>query len=157
MVCWTRRIDLPDETATAALAHRLAPVLARGDVLLLSGGIGAGKTTFARALIRALLDDPGAEVPSPSFTLVQTYDTPELTIWHVDLYRLSGPDAVLELGLDGAMDDALCLIEWPDRMGDLAPAGALRLDFAAHADGHAMTMTAPAPWTPRLEPLFAAA
>ena len=92
----TLSIPLPDEAATAALAHRLAPALAAGDVLALRGDLGAGKTAFARSLIRALVGDDETEVPSPTFTLVQTYDTAtgagDAPVWHFDLYRLSGPD-----------------------------------------------------------------
>ena len=93
------RIDLPDEDATGRLAARLAAILCPGDVLLLSGPIGAGKTAFARALIRAAMSNPAEDVPSPTFTLVQTYPTPRGEIWHADLYRLSHPDEAVELGL----------------------------------------------------------
>lgn len=122
-------IPLPDAEATAALAAALAPRLGPGDVLLLSGGIGAGKTHFARSLIQARLATP-EDVPSPTFTLVQTYETPETEIWHADLYRLDGPDSLLELGLAEAFDTAICLIEWPDRLQEVAPATALSLAFS---------------------------
>lgn len=121
----------PDETA--AFAAALAPGLEPGDVLLLEGQIGGGKTHFARALIQARLAADGApveDVPSPTFTLVQTYDTGCVEIWHADLYRLTHVDEVEELGLSDAFGDAICLVEWPDRMGDLAPADALWLSFA---------------------------
>lgn len=144
-------IHLADETATAALAARLAPILCAGDCLLLSGPIGAGKSAFARALIRARAGDPALEVPSPTFTLVQTYVTDGTEIWHCDLYRLSHPDEAVELGLAAALDDAICLIEWPDRLGDMAPETALRLDFAAQRDGHRVTVDAPPSWAGRLE------
>lgn len=121
----------PDDTDR--LATTLAPLLAAGDCLLLSGPIGAGKSHFARALIRARLGRM-EEVPSPSFTLVQTYpDSPE--IWHADLYRLSHPDEVLELGLDDAFATAICLVEWPDRLGRLTPPDALTLTLSAEHDG----------------------
>lgn len=100
-----------------------------GDVLLLQGDIGAGKTHFARALIQSLLSEP-EDVPSPTFTLVQTYETPRSEIWHADLYRLTSPDEVVELGLTDAFEDAICLVEWPDRLAELAPQSALRLDFS---------------------------
>ena len=115
------QITLPSPEATATLAARIGAMLAPGDVLLLSGGIGAGKTHFARALIQSMQDDP-EDVPSPTFTLVQVYDTPKGELWHSDLYRLSHPDEVIELGLDEAFATAICLVEWPDRLGDLAPA-----------------------------------
>lgn len=150
-----RQIALLDEAATAALASRLACVLRAGDVLLLSGPIGAGKTTFARALIRAATGNPDEEVPSPTFTLVQTYTTPESEIWHFDLYRLQDGHEVLELGLDEAMDHAITLIEWPERLGSLTPPDALVLTFRASDSGHGVTITAPAAWQARLEPALA--
>ena len=125
---------LPDDAATTAFAARIATRLAPGDVLLLSGQIGAGKTHFSRALIQARLG-PGTEVPSPTFTLVQTYDDPTGDIWHADLYRLGHPDEVIELGLEAAFSDAICLIEWPDRLGSLCPDTALHLTFSLEGEG----------------------
>lgn len=118
-----------DPRETARFARYIAGHLAAGDVLLLEGHIGGGKTHFARSLIQERL---GVEedVPSPTFTLVQTY-TGDVEIWHSDLYRLSHPDEVFELGLIDAFDEAICLIEWPDRLGDLAPESALKLEFSA--------------------------
>lgn len=124
---------LPDETATARLGAWFALRLMAGDCVLLDGQIGAGKSHFARALIRARLGRM-EDVPSPTFTLVQTYDAdPE--IWHADLYRLSHPDEVRELGLEEAFDTAICLVEWPDRLGLLAPANAIRISLAPHDEG----------------------
>lgn len=121
--------------ATDRIARQLAPMLGAGDVLLLHGPVGAGKSHFARALIRARLG-AAEEVPSPSFTLVQVYGAaPE--IWHADLYRLSGPGEIAELGLEEAFDAAICLVEWPDRLGPLAPATALHLRFSPTSDGTA--------------------
>lgn len=131
---------LPDEAATDRLAKRLAPQLKAGDVLLLSGPIGAGKTHFSRALIRALLGQD-TEVPSPTFTLIQTYEGNGPEIWHADLYRLSHPDEVIELGLEAAFSTAICLIEWPDRLGDLTPANALRLAFSLEGEGRRVTLS----------------
>jgi len=149
-------IPLPTQTATETLAACIAPRLRPGDTLLLSGGIGAGKTAFARALIRAATGNPTGDVPSPTFTIVQTYPTAQGDIWHADLYRLSHPDEAQELGLTDAMDTAICLIEWPDRLADLAPADALSLAFEALPDGtHRLTLTAPDPWPERLEPCLA--
>lgn len=111
---------------TAKSAARLGAVLMPGDVILLTGDVGAGKTHFARALIQSLLFEP-EDVPSPTFTLVQTYDTPKGEIWHADLYRLTSTAEIEELGLSDAFDNAICLIEWPDRLGDLRPDGALEL------------------------------
>lgn len=125
---------LPDDAATDDLAKQFAPRLKAGDVLLLSGQIGAGKTHFSRALIRALFG-AGTEVPSPSFTLVQTYEGEGTEVWHADLYRLSHPDEVIELGLEAAFSTAICLVEWPDRLGELRPEGALQLNFATEGAG----------------------
>jgi tRNA threonylcarbamoyladenosine biosynthesis protein TsaE len=122
-------IVLKDEAATAALAARLAPYLGPGDVIALNGDLGAGKTSFARALIRTLCGPGGAdrEVPSPTFTLVQTYETPAGRIHHFDLYRVHSPDELTEIGWDEALSDGIVLVEWPDRAGALLPAG--RLDI----------------------------
>lgn len=147
-------IPLPDESHSHALAARLAPLLRSGDTLLLSGQIGAGKSFFARALIRARTGNPDEEVPSPTFTLVQSYEAPGAEIWHCDLYRLSDPFELVELGLEEAMGRAICLIEWPDRMGDMAPADALSLAFEARPEGHLLTVSGAAAWRERLEPLL---
>ncbi|MBY6090502.1 tRNA (adenosine(37)-N6)-threonylcarbamoyltransferase complex ATPase subunit type 1 TsaE [Maritimibacter alkaliphilus] len=125
-----RSLDLPDPQATSDLAARLGARLQPGDVLLLEGPIGAGKTHFARSLIQSLLTEL-EDVPSPTFTLVQVYDTEKGEIWHADLYRLTGPDEAVELGLTEAFETAICLIEWPDRLGDLVPPGATHLTFTA--------------------------
>lgn len=129
-------LDLPSETATASLAERLAPLLRAGDTLLLSGPIGAGKTHFARALIKARLRTGGRDedVPSPTYTLVQTYSDGSTEIWHADLYRLTGPGETVELGLEDAFQTSIVLVEWPDRLGDCAPEAALRLGFAEGRD-----------------------
>lgn len=143
-------IFLPDAKATTAFAHRVAPHLKAGDCLLLSGGIGAGKTHFARALIQARLGRQ-EDVPSPTYTLVQTYEDTDPEIWHADLYRLTQADDVLELGLDDAFSDAITLIEWPDRLGGLAPADALHLTFETLDDGRILHIdSATADWLKRL-------
>ena len=143
-------IALPNETDTVALASRIAPLLAPGDTLLLEGSIGAGKSAFARALIRARLGRM-EDVPSPTFTLVQTYEDPEGDIWHCDLYRLTHPDEVFELGLDEAFTTAICLIEWPDRLGNDTPKNALRLAFAAGDAEHSVQITTTPDWHDRLK------
>jgi len=122
-------IDLPDPAATDRLAAAVAPFLRRGDVIALAGDLGAGKTTFARALIRTLAGD-SVEVPSPTFTLVQTYDTGAGTIWHFDLYRIASPDEAWELGIEDAFAGGISLIEWPDRLGALVPADHLRITLS---------------------------
>jgi len=149
------RLDSPD--ATCGLAQALAPGLGPGDVLLLAGPVGAGKTHFARCLIRALTT-PGEEVPSPTFTLVQTYPAPAAEIWHADLYRLTDPAEIVELGLAEAFDSAITLVEWPDRLGDLTPESALHLDFAHDTDAETRHITLrwhDPRWTSRLATLEA--
>ncbi len=122
-------VHAPDDTD--ALARRLSAGLRPGDTLLLDGPLGSGKTHFARAFIRAAFGADGSsiEVPSPSFTLVQTYAPPGGEIWHADLYRLSDPQETLELGLDEAFDTAVCLVEWPSRWGEAWPDTAALLRF----------------------------
>ncbi len=122
------RFTLPDAGATTALAAGFGGHLRPGDCLLLSGPVGAGKTHFARALIQSLQETP-EDVPSPTFTLVQTYDTPRGEIWHSDLYRLCHIDELVELGLEVAFETAITLVEWPDRLGAARPARYLALDF----------------------------
>ena len=126
-------LHLVDADATARLGQWFAARLKAGDCLLLEGQIGAGKSHFARAFIQARLGR-AEDVPSPTFTLVQSYQA-DVEIWHADLYRLSHPDEVLELGLDEAFDSAICLIEWPDRLGSLLPKGAMRLRFSLEGEG----------------------
>jgi tRNA threonylcarbamoyladenosine biosynthesis protein TsaE len=128
------RFFLPDETATEAFARNLAARARPGDVVLLSGPLGAGKTSFARAFIRALAGDAALVVPSPTFTLVQQYETPDTTLWHYDLWRLQGPDALEELGWDEAQS-GIVLVEWPDRLGTMKPEHALRLTISHHGAG----------------------
>lgn len=123
-------IDLADEAATVALAGRLAAVVRVGDVVALEGDLGTGKTTFARAFIQALAEGP-EEVPSPTFTIAQAYETPRGTVHHFDLYRLSGgEEETAELGFDDAFADGISLIEWPDRLGSRLPDRCLILGLA---------------------------
>lgn len=124
-------IDFADEATTVAFAARLAQIVAAGDLVTLSGDLGAGKTTLARALIRELTGDPELEVPSPTFTLMQVYDGRRFPIVHADLYRIKSPDELAELGWDEAAEGALLLVEWADRAGEL-PAD--RLDVALRLD-----------------------
>jgi tRNA threonylcarbamoyladenosine biosynthesis protein TsaE len=133
-------LSLPTEVATAALGAVLADELRCGDTVLLEGPIGAGKTHLARALIRARLGRI-EDVPSPTFTLVQVYEAPECDIWHADLYRLNHPDEVSELGLETAFDTAICLVEWPDRLGKATPPSALRLRLDIVGDGRVATLS----------------
>ncbi|MEQ8558265.1 MAG: tRNA (adenosine(37)-N6)-threonylcarbamoyltransferase complex ATPase subunit type 1 TsaE [Henriciella sp.] len=131
---------LPDEAATARLARRLAPHLKPGDVIALKGGLGAGKTTFARALI-STLNGAETDVPSPTYTLLQTYETPGLPVFHFDLYRLDHPDEVRELGWDETMD-GLALIEWPNKAGAHLPQWRLDLTLEQTANGRTARLEA---------------
>lgn len=125
-------VDLADETATSALSKGVASWLRAGDLLTLSGDLGAGKTTFARAFIRFLCNDPDLEVPSPTFTLMQVYETPTHPIVHADLFRIENPRDIAELGWEEATEGALVLVEWPERAEDFLTAD--RLDIAFHLD-----------------------
>ena len=121
-------VALEDEQATRRLMVDIAAQIQAGDLITLSGDLGAGKTTLARALIRHLAGDERVEVPSPTFTLTQAYELPRFNLVHADLYRLSGPGELAELGFEDAADDAVTLLEWPDRAGDQLPPN--RLDIA---------------------------
>jgi tRNA threonylcarbamoyladenosine biosynthesis protein TsaE len=131
-------LDLPNPASTARLAGRIAALTRPLDAILLEGELGAGKTEFARAFLRHLTADPGLEVPSPTFTLVQTYDTPAGPVHHYDLWRLDGPGALEELGWDDSRAD-IVLVEWPDRLGFLRPLDALTvaLELAEAETRHA--------------------
>lgn len=130
----------PDQTSK--LGQRLGAVLCAGDTILLHGDVGAGKTHFARSLVQSLLAAP-EDVPSPTFTLVQVYDAASGTeIWHADLYRLTDPSEIEELGLTDAMEHSICLIEWPDRLASLRPDDALDITLTpTDAEDH-RTLTA---------------
>jgi len=148
MSALAQKIDLPNEDATRDFARKVAGILRPGDVILLEGSIGTGKTFFARHLIQTRLG-VAEDVPSPTFTLVQVYDDAMCEIWHCDLYRLTHPDEAVELGLQDAFETAICLIEWPDRLGDLAPDDALTLSFSVDGDLHTVTPHVGATWRPR--------
>src|SRR5258705_3310763 len=121
-------IVLPNERATRRLAADVATILKPGDLVTLSGDLGAGKTAFARALIRHLAADDTLDVPSPTFTLVQTYALPRFAVVHADLYRVGHPGELAELGVDDDAGNSIVLLEWPDRAGDVLPPD--RLDIA---------------------------
>ena len=120
-------IDLPDEAATVALAARISALAEAGDVIALKGDLGAGKTSFARAFIRARGGEE--EVPSPTFTLMQVYELGPAAIWHFDLYRLKLPEEAWELGIEDAFREGISLIEWPERLGPLLPRRRLEITF----------------------------
>ena len=125
---------LPDERATTRLGEDLAMALRAGDVLALSGDLGAGKTTLARGLIRAMAEDARLDVPSPTFTLVQSYET-RVPLNHFDLYRLTSPFELDELGLDEMLATGAALIEWPERAGDRLPKGAVTVELTHAGEG----------------------
>ena len=122
-------VTLPDEEATRRLMVDIAEALRPGDLITLSGDLGAGKTTFARALIRHLAGDQTIEVPSPTFTLMQAYELPRFLLVHCDLYRLSGPSELVELGFEDIPAHAVTLLEWPDRAGEFLPADRLDIEL----------------------------
>lgn len=125
-------LHLADEAATDRLGRALAPLLGRGDTVFLSGPLGAGKSALARAVIAARLGPTAGDIPSPSYTLVNVYNSCETEIWHADLYRLSDPEELDELGLSDAWDTALVLVEWPEKIGNETPAR--RLEFMLAPD-----------------------
>jgi N-acetylmuramate 1-kinase len=149
------RLDFRSEAQTMRLADDIAGIIRPGDVVALSGDLGAGKSTFARALIRRLAGDATLEAPSPTFTLMQDYETPRGRVLHADLYRLRGPGELVELGFAEALDGAIGLIEWPDRSGDaLLPAMRLDIVFELQPDGddeqRHVTLIPGASWADRL-------
>lgn len=111
-----------------ALAQKIAGSLSAGDVIALNGDLGAGKSTLARLIIQSLMGD--VEVPSPTFTLVQTYNTPSLDIWHMDLYRLEAPEQIYELGVEEAFHTSACLIEWAENAKSELPANTMNINIA---------------------------
>ncbi len=145
---------LADEQATARLAAELAAIVRPGDVIALWGDLGTGKTTFARAFIRSR-GRPDEEVPSPTFTLVQTYEPGQGysgTVFHFDLFRIESPEDAWELGVEEAFAEGISLIEWPDRLGALLPAGRLdfRFSFSDAALAREVTISGGAGWCERL-------
>lgn len=151
-----RTLALPDEAATLRLGETLASRARARDVLALHGPLGAGKTAFARGFIASLARrhgvEPPLEVPSPTFTLVQTYALGPVAVWHFDLYRISDADDAIELGLDEALAEGISLIEWPDRLGARLPKDRLDLAFAyGPAEGSRIaTLTGHGRWAGRI-------
>ncbi|MBT7760377.1 MAG: tRNA (adenosine(37)-N6)-threonylcarbamoyltransferase complex ATPase subunit type 1 TsaE [Rhodospirillaceae bacterium] len=130
---------LPDPAATEAAAAKLAALCGTGDIFCLIGDLGAGKTMFARGFLRTLgvRDD----IPSPTFNLLLTYDTPRGTVWHFDLYRLSAREEAIELGIDDAFAEGICLIEWPDRLGSWLPEDRIEIHLTETESGDSRHMT----------------
>lgn len=145
-------IGLPDEAATASFGAALGGLLRPGDVVGLSGPLGAGKTTLARAAISALTGL--AEAPSPTFGLVETYESPRFTLWHFDLYRLEKAEEVWELGLEEAMDGGVLVIEWPERIMPLLPASMLLIRLTPEGSGRRALVRGNEEWFARLKPLY---
>jgi tRNA threonylcarbamoyladenosine biosynthesis protein TsaE len=148
-------IELPDENATAALAAHIAGLARPGDVIALNGELGAGKTSFARAFIRAR--GGAEEVPSPTFTLVQIYELADGTVWHFDCYRLRDSEEAWELGIEDAFQDGISLIEWPERLGPLLPQRRLKIALlpGASADARRASIEAGPDWAERVARLAA--
>ncbi len=121
-------LELVDETATEVLAERLSGMCGRRDMLALKGNLGVGKTVFARAFVRHRTS-ADEEVPSPTFTLLQVYETSSDSIYHFDLYRLKSADEIIELGFEDALDDGTTLVEWPDRLGPYLPRDRLEVEL----------------------------
>jgi len=144
------RSSRPEETE--ALARQFVSIAKAGDVFLLEGDIGAGKSVFARAFVREAVGS-SIDVPSPTFTLVQTYDANIGEIWHCDLYRLTSPDDVFELGLDLAFTTSISLIEWPDRLGEETPSTALHVSFQDEDDTRSIRFSGDQSWAERVASL----
>lgn len=136
----TFSLPLPDEAATERLGAALAARLRPRDVVALVGGLGAGKTTLARAILRAASGQPALVVPSPTFTLVEIYDTPAGAFWHFDLYRLEQPEQVFELGWEEARTDGIALVEWAERLGPLLPHERLTVTLSIEGEGRLATL-----------------
>jgi tRNA threonylcarbamoyladenosine biosynthesis protein TsaE len=143
---------LPDEAATKRLGVAIARSLRAGETVCLSGPLGAGKSTLARALIRSVTT-ADEEVPSPTFTLVQFYEGPRLKIAHFDLYRLSNPDEAYEIGLDEALDEGAAVVEWPERLQGRLPPDRLDVEIALEGTSRSARLTPHGAWEGRMEGL----
>lgn len=142
-------IVLADEAATLRFGEDMAMALKRGDHVALSGDLGAGKSTFARAVIRAIADNALLEVPSPTFTLVQTYAL-RIPVAHFDLYRIADAAEIDELGFDEALAEGICLVEWPEKGAGVLPAGGVTLTFTHEGDGRRVSIDGPEPALDRI-------
>jgi len=151
-----KQITVANEAETAGVATALGLLLDVKDILTLSGTLGAGKTSFARALIRSLCGAE-TEVPSPTFNLLLTYENERAPIFHYDLYRLEDPEEVWELDIEDAYEEGITLIEWAKNLGDLAPEGALDVELSIPEDAkegtRLITLSGPDSWHGRLKNL----
>lgn len=147
-------IALPDIAATEALAQKLSALLRKDDIVALQGDLGAGKTTFARALLRTF--GVGGDVPSPTFTLLQTYETARFPVAHFDLYRLKDPSELDELGWDDTLSEGMALVEWPEHAGGRLPKRSLHVYFSVDKAGQRQCrIEGQGDWPERLKGLFA--
>ena len=154
MSLYTRNFSCETEAETTAMAQRLAAATTPTACILLEGPVGAGKSHFARGFIRSLLIEP-EDIPSPTFTLVQTYDLDSVELWHCDLYRLTDPGEIDALGLAEAYEEAITLIEWPDRLGADLPRDALVVSLQSPETGQGRTLALTdlgTGWATRLAP-----
>jgi len=145
MTVFKRDFILNDNIATRELGARLTSFLKPGDVVALNGELGAGKTSLVRGFIQSLLGED-YEVPSPTYTLIQTYDTPIGEVWHGDMYRLERPEDCEELGLIDAFEEAICLFEWPNKLGDYWPKHALELELKFKKEGRLAILSGTKDW-----------
>ena len=146
----SRIVTLAEEAETVALGRKLGARLTQGDVVCLWGGLGAGKTTFARGAVAAWVGKD-IEVPSPTYTLVQTYEGPAGQLQHMDLYRLKSSEEAWELGLEEAFYGAACLIEWPERLEGLTPGDRLDIAFEVDGSGRVARLTPQGNWRGRID------
>ncbi|WP_417798784.1 tRNA (adenosine(37)-N6)-threonylcarbamoyltransferase complex ATPase subunit type 1 TsaE [Terasakiella pusilla] len=146
------KINIENQHQTEVCAQRIAQIARAGDVIALHGDLGMGKSVFSRAFIRALTT-PDEEVPSPTFTLVQIYDTDAGELYHFDMYRLDSPDDSLELGIEEAFNDSISLIEWPSKLGTYLPWNCLNIEIApaGHDTARTLTFTSQGDWLDRLK------
>lgn len=141
-------ITLKDEDATINLGAQLSDILAPGDAICLRGNLGAGKSTLARGIIKTA--SSAEEAPSPTFTFVETYEAKRFLLWHFDFYRLERPEDVWELGYEDALEDGVLVIEWPERIGDLAPSNALEINLEIDGNMRKASIAANENWRRRL-------
>lgn len=135
----TLEFNLPTEQDTIAIGKKLAHLARKGDVFALYGTLGMGKSVFARAFVQELCGN--GEVPSPTFTLLQTYEAPDFDIYHFDLYRLKSPDEIFEIGVEDALYSGVSLIEWPDKMSPYLPRDIFKLEIVPQSNGRKLTIT----------------